>query len=271
MTLDTDAVASLTSELQALVLCAGEGSRLRPLTLTRPKPLIEVGGSPLVAHALRWLRSFGIRDVAINLHYLPETITTVLGDGSQYGVAITYSYEETLLGTAGAARQLLDWFRGTFIVVYGDVLTDVDITTLLQTHRTNHAIATLGLVASDDLTSKGVVVTDESGRIIEFVEKPSPDRLARLQATPVTLWANGGIYIVEPEALAAITPNTPYDFGHDLFPSLLAKQSALYGCPLQGYLQDIGSHEWLAQARADLAAGKVRVPKNIAHVTGAVR
>lgn len=254
--------------LRALVLCAGEGTRLRPLTLTRPKALVEVAGVPLAAHLLRWLRQFGVVDVAINLHYLPAAIPAALGDGSVFGMNIRYSYEEQLLGTAGAARRLASWFSGTFLVAYGDILTDVDLTPLIQMHRASGVLATLGLTKVDDPTRAGIVVTEPSGRVQRFVEKPSTAEVPALLDAQGTAWASGGIYVLEPAVLDLVPPDVPSDFGHDLFPQLLLQGAPVHALPLNGYLLDIGSLERLAQAEADARHGRVRLASTAGTVAG---
>ena len=130
--------------MKALILAAGEGTRMRPLTLDKPKPMLPVAGIPLLEHILLWLRKHGVDQVAINLNYRPEAITGYLGDGSRWGVEITYSYEDPILGTAGAAKKLEDYFEdGPFVIVYGDVLTDMDLMRLLRFHHDREAAATM--------------------------------------------------------------------------------------------------------------------------------
>jgi len=242
--------------MKALILAAGEGTRLRPLTLHKPKPMLPVAGRPLLAHIIEWLRSHAITRLAINLHYKPETIRDYFGDGSRFGVDITYSYEDRILGTAGAARRL-EWFLsdGTFVVVYGDVLTNLDLTALVRFHRERLAAdgvcraLTMALYRVPDPTQAGVVELDnpQGGRVLRFLEKPRPEQV-------FSDLANAGILVVEPVILEAIPPDTFYDFGHDLFPVLLDAQALLYGWPIpkDTYLIDIGSpekyqrvqHEW---------------------------
>ncbi|HLI27388.1 MAG TPA: sugar phosphate nucleotidyltransferase [Chloroflexota bacterium] len=234
---------------RALLLAAGEGTRLRPLTADRPKPMLPVAGKPLLAHLVELLRQHGITELAINLHYCPTVITDYFGDGRQFGVQITYSYEPTLLGTAGAARQLAWFFDRTFLVLYGDVLTDLNLTALLEWHRAHEARATLALYEVDDPTRCGIVELDADDRITRFVEKPAAAAgLGRL--------ANAGAYVLEPAVLAAVPPGRPCDFGRDVFPALLARGAALYGYRTDSYVLDIGSPERYTQANADLSAGR---------------
>jgi len=233
--------------VKALILAAGEGTRLRPLTLTRPKPMLPVAGEPLLAITIRMLRHHGITDIAINLHHHPETITDHFGDGTRFGVHITYSHEPELLGTAGAARKLAHFLDDTFVVVYGDVLTDLNYTTLVRFHRLKGALVTLSVYHVENPTEVGLVGIDDQWRVTRFLEKPRPEEV-------FTDLANSGVLVCEPEILSHIPPDTFYDFGHDLLPRLLAAGEPLYGVPLADgeYLIDIGTpekyqraqHEW---------------------------
>ncbi len=239
---------------KALILAAGEGTRLRPLTLDRPKPMVPIAGRPLLEHTVRWLRRHGVCEIAINLHYRPEAITSHFGDGAAFDVRITYSYEERLLGTAGAARKLAHFLGdGPFLVVYGDVLTDLDLRRLLSFHHAQAArqpalAATVSLYHVPNPTEVGLVGADDCGRITRFVEKPQP-------AEVFTDLANTGILVVEPHVIERIPPQVYCDFGRDLFPQLLADGVPLYGwvIPPGTYLLDIGTPEKYAQAQRDWA------------------
>jgi mannose-1-phosphate guanylyltransferase len=232
--------------MKALILAAGEGTRLRPLTLTCPKPMLPVGDAPLLVHIIRWLRGQGIRDVAINLHYLPEVITAYLGDGSRFGVQITYSYEDPILGSAGAAKKLEGFLSSPFLVVYGDMLLDVDLEPLVKLHRSSGSAVTIGLMEVDDPSSKGVVQLDERGRVLRFVEKPRPGEIqGRL--------VSAGIYLVEASVMEQIPANSYYDFGHDLIPRLLSEGVPLFARLLDGYLLDIGTPESYQKSQEDVS------------------
>jgi NDP-sugar pyrophosphorylase family protein len=241
--------------LKALVLAAGEGTRLRPLTLDLPKAMVPVDGQPILAHMLAWLARHGIRDVAINLHHCLDVITDFFGDGSARGMRITCSYEDRLVGTAGAARRLAGFLGdGPFLVVYGDVLTDLDLDALLAFHRERAgadpgAAATLALYRVPNPTEVGLVGLDGSGRITRFQEKPRPEEV-------FTDLANAGVLVVEPAVLDAIPDGEFADFGLDVLPGLLAADAPLYGWPIPGdtYLLDIGSLEKYAQAQRELPA-----------------
>jgi mannose-1-phosphate guanylyltransferase len=224
--------------MKALILAAGEGTRLRPLTLTRPKPMVPIGDRPLLAITVDQLRSRGITNLAINLHYHPETITDYFGDGADFGVHITYSHEPALLGTAGAAKQLQPFLDETFVVVYGDVLTNLDYGRLIRFHRDARALLTLSLYHVDNPTEVGLVALDDVGRLTRFLEKPRPEDV-------FSDLANSGILVCEPAILSSIPPATFYDFGHHLLPQLLGAGQPVYGLPVaeDEYLIDIGTPE----------------------------
>jgi len=241
-------IHSPSSIMRALVLAAGEGTRLRPLTLDRPKPMLPVAGRPVLEHIVRWLRSHGITQIAINLHHKPQAITDYFGDGRHFGVQIIYSFEESLLGTAGAARRLKDFLQGTFLVVYGDVLTNLNLTTLLDFHRHKQGAVTMALYRVENPSACGLVGLDGNSRIIRFVEKPPPEEV-------FTDMANAGVLVVESGVLAHVPPDTFYDFGHNLLPDLLAKGVPLYGYPIPEttYLIDIGTPESYRRAQQEWA------------------
>jgi dTDP-glucose pyrophosphorylase/phosphoheptose isomerase len=237
---------------RAFILAAGEGTRLRPLTLTRPKPMLPINGEPMLHYTLKWLRGHGVREVAINLHHCPDVVTDYLGDGSRYDLHIVYSHEDEVLGTAGAVRKL-DSFAsaGPLIVVYGDVLTDLDLTALMAAHNQHvaddpSAGVTLSLYHVPNPTEVGLVGMDETGRITRFVEKPKPEEV-------FTDLANAGVLVIEPDVVSRIPPNKFYDFGLHLFPQLLAQGVSMYGwvAPESTYVLDIGTPDKYAQAQHD--------------------
>jgi len=239
--------------MRALLLAAGEGQRLRPLTLHMPKPMVPVGGRPILAHLIGLLRRHGITEIAMNLHYQPEAIVDYFGNGEQFGVTLTYSYEEQLRGSAGAARSLEHFLTDAFVVLYGDVLTNVDLSSLVAHHHGSRSAGTIGLYEVSDPSRCGIVELDATGRVIRFVEKPAP---GTIQGN----LANSGILILEPSVLHYIPETEPVDFGLHLFPKLLSEGIPLSGKRLDGYILDIGSPDRLEQAEADYAAGVFHSP-----------
>jgi mannose-1-phosphate guanylyltransferase len=220
--------------MKALVLAAGEGTRLRPLTADCPKPMLPIGGQPLLAQIVLLLKQHGVTDIAINLHYKPWSIVRYFGQGRRLGVQIHYSLEEELLGSAGAAKRLEWFFDEPFIVFYGDVYTDMDLSELIATHRQRGGLITMALYAVDNPTECGIVELDDHLRVLRFVEKPAADQVfSRL--------ANAGVLLVEPEVLGLIPPDQRLDFGHDVFPMLLAKGQSLVGYPTEATVIDIGT------------------------------
>lgn len=236
--------------MKALILAAGEGTRLRPLTLDRPKPMLPINGKPLLEHIIGWLRHHEITQIAINLHYQPLSIVSYFGDGRNFGVEIKYSYEDPILGSAGAVKRLESYFDSSFVVVYGDILTDMDLEAMIRQHDKSNAILTMGLYHVDDPTIKSVVETDVDGRIRSFKEKPRPEEVS-------TNLANSGVYVAENQLIKHIPPDTFYDFGHHLFPDLLAKGERVYGHETNSYLLDVGLMETYRQANEDVVARRV--------------
>lgn len=208
--------------MRAIILAAGEGTRLRPLTERMPKPMVPIAGRPILEHNIRLLAKHGIRELAINLHHCPETITEYFGDGKAWGVSITYSYEPVLLGTAGAVKKVEHLFDETFLVVYGDNLTTCDLQQLCALHQEKGGIGTIALFHRDDPTSSGIVKLGEDEHIIRFLEKPAPCQV-------FSHWVSAGLLVLEPEVLDWIPTDRPSDFGRDVLPTLLQAGRPLYG------------------------------------------
>jgi NDP-sugar pyrophosphorylase family protein len=239
--------------MRALMLAAGEGQRLRPLTLSMPKPMVPVGGRPILEHLVALLRRHGIVEIAINLHYRPDAIVEYFGDGKRFGVELTYSHETHLLGSAGAAKALDGFLTETFVVLYGDVLTNVDLSALVAHHRASHCEGTIGLYEVDEPSRCGIVELGASGSVTRFVEKPAP-------GTIEGNLANSGILVLEPSVMNCVPSGVPYDFGVDLFPGLLSAGVPLSGKKLDGYILDIGARDRLEQAELDYRTGRFRSP-----------
>jgi mannose-1-phosphate guanylyltransferase len=236
--------------MKAMVLAAGKGTRLHPFTETLPKPMLPVAGRPVIAHIIEWLWRHGIHQIAIHLHYHPEVIREYFKDDSWRGAEITYSEEPELLGTAGGVKKMESFFGDPFLVVYGDVLTDLDLGALCTFHQ-NHCgapHATLVLDRREDCAQCGVVEIDKNGRIQDFKEKP-PSGGSR------SPWVNSGIMILDRALLKAIPAGRFCDFGRNVFPGWLLSGVVLYGwkMPESSYLIDMGTPDKLAQANHDWA------------------
>ncbi len=240
--------------MKAMILAGGMSTRLYPLTREVPKPLVPIAGEPNSAHLLRYLKSFGIEDVAINVHYLADKIEHAFGDGSQYGVNLTYLHEEKLMGSAGAVKAM-ESFLGddTFVVIGCDELTDMRLDALIAFHKKQSAIASIALVEAEDVTQYGVVVVDGNGRIEAFQEKPA-------KGLEKSKLVNTGVYVFEPAIFGRIPANEFYDFGKNVFPELQQDNAPFYGMTMQGaYWRDIGTPNEYRRASQDVLEGRVRL------------
>lgn len=236
---------------KAMILAGGMSTRLYPLTKEVPKPLVPIAGEPISGHVMRWLSSFGYDQVAINVFYLADSVERAFGDGSAYGVKLHYLREPELTGSAGGLKQMEHWFDDTFVVVGCDDLTNADLASLVRFHKERGALATIGLLESEEVDQYGVVILDADGRITGFQEKPA-------KGTEKSKLANTGIYVFEPEIFARIPANTFYDFGKQVFPELLADGLPFYGMQLQGaYWRDVGTPGEYRQATADVLEGRI--------------
>lgn len=237
--------------MRAMVLAAGVGERMRPLTNYLPKPLLPIANRPVMAHILTHLARHGFTEVLANLYYQAEAIADYFGDGSDYGVRLTYSFEEKLWGSAGSVKRNQEFFGDEpFLLIGADDLTDMDLTALRQRHREVGAIASLGLVEVEETSQFGIVVTDGAGRIQRFVEKP--------RGLAPSNTANTQIYLFEPEIHTFIPPDIWYDFGYNVFPALVAEGAPFYGFTLPGYWRDIGSADDYFAAQWDAMEGRLQ-------------
>jgi mannose-1-phosphate guanylyltransferase len=238
---------------KAVILVGGPGTRLQPLTDNIPKSLVPVLNRPFMEHTFAYLRHYGIEDILLTLSYLPETIRSYFGDGRRAGVRLSYYIEEEPLGTAGAVKNAEELLDNTFVVLNGDVFTDIDLADMFAFHRRNNAAATISLKWVDDPSAFGVVETDDSGRVRAFIEKPPA-----AQAT--TNWINAGIYILEPDVLKQVPAGTHYMFERGLFPGLLDSGQRVFGYTFQGYWMDTGTLEYYYTLNNDLLLSKTGSP-----------
>ena len=239
--------------MKAMILAAGEGRRMRPLTHSLPKPMLPVGGRPLVERLVRLLWEHGVREVAINLHHQPHALTGYVGNGSSMDVRVVYSLEETVLGTAGGVKRMQAFLRDDpFFVLYGDVFTDMNLSALASFHTKRRAALTMALYHAETPSECGMTRLSKDGRLLDFVEKPEA-------GTETSSWANAGVYVVEPSVLQHIPPNRPFVFGADLFPLLLQRAVPLFGYISDAAVIDIGTR--LGYARAQAAAAGQRAAR----------
>jgi NDP-sugar pyrophosphorylase family protein len=231
--------------MKAMVLAAGLGDRLKPITDHLPKPLLPIANRPVMAYIIEHLARHGFTEIIANLHYRGDQIRDYFGDGSQFGVHLTYTVEDRLWGIAGGVRRCRDFFGDdTFLVIGADDLTDMDLTEFLALHRAKQSIATIGLAEVEDTAQFGIVVTDAEGRIQRFVEKPEGEAPSNA--------ANTQVYLFEPALFDFIPPHRKYDFGFQTFPAMVAAQVPFYGFRLSGYWRDIGSMQDYLAAQSDL-------------------
>jgi NDP-sugar pyrophosphorylase family protein len=243
--------------MKAMVLAAGLGTRLRPLTKTTPKALLPVAGRPVLEWNLLLLKWHGITEVIINLHHLGEQIVSALGDGARFGLRLAYSHEPTLQGTGGGIKQAAPFLKdGPFLVLNGDTLSDCDLTALIATHRASGALATLALREDPEAATWGPVTLDAHGRILQINGNPP---LAEPRAA-LAACMFAGIHVMEQTVLNAI-PAGPGSI-IDVYGSLLRQGRPLHGYRMSGYWSDIGNPESYAQAQRDAAEGRLRLPES---------
>jgi len=238
--------------VKAVIMAGGEGTRLRPLTSNAPKPMLPLVNRPMMEHIVDLLRSHGITDIVVTVAFMPNAIRNHFGDGSEFGVRIVYAAEETPLGTAGSVRNAREHLDDTFLVISGDVLTDIDLGALIEEHRAKEALATIGLVRVENPLEYGIVIANEDGSIERFLEKPTWG-----QVFSDTI--NSGIYVLEPSIFDWIAPDEPVDFSGDVFPVLLEAGERIVGSVAEGYWEDVGTLDAYVRAHKDILDHRVQV------------
>lgn len=247
--------------MKAVVMAGGAGSRLRPLTVGRPKPMVPLVNKPVMAHIRDLLLYHGFRDVVVTLQYMADPIQDYFGDGSDRNMEIRYVIEEIPLGTAGSVKNAQQYLDDTFLVVSGDAVTDFDLQAAVDFHREKGAIATQVLYRVPRPVEYGVVIIDHEGRIQQFLEKPSWGEV-------ISDTVNTGIYVLEPEVLDYIPAGEPYDFSQNMFPKLLAAGAPLYGYVAQGYWTDVGTIQEYMRANCDILDGRVNIKEELGRHLG---
>ena len=230
--------------MKAIIIAGGIGERLKPITNSIPKPMVEVNGKPILLHIINLLKKHGIKDFIIALCYLPNVITEFFGNGKKFGVSIAYTYEDpdSPLGTAGAISMARDLISDTFIVTYGDILRDLDVKKMIDFHNRKRAFATINIYERKSKDAKSMVVIDINKKVLKFTERPEQTKKQEY------IWANGSFYIFEPEIFNFIPENKKSDFGAGIFPKITALKK-VYAYPTTGYFVDIGNLEKLEYAR----------------------
>ncbi len=240
--------------MKGLILAGGKGTRLRPLTINTPKPVVPVANSPFLLYQIDLMRSGGIQEIILSLSYQPRKIEDLLKDGSDYGVWIQYAVEGTPLGTGGAFKNAEENIDSTTVVFNGDVLTSLDLSAVLAQHRERGAIATLVLTPVDNPSAYGLVETSPEGWVQRFIEKPGPDEI-----TCNTI--NAGIYILEPSVLEYMPKGEAYSFERGLFPTLLEHKQPVLSFILDRYWIDIGTPHKYLEVHQDILGKKFTSPR----------
>ena len=237
--------------MQALILAGGKGTRLRPLTMHTPKPIVPIANQPFLLYQLELLKRADVRNVILSLSYQPQKIEEKMGDGTDYNVRISYAVEASPLGTAGAYKNAAGLITETTVVFNGDVLTDIDLNEVIRFHRERKAAATIVLTPVPNPTAYGLVETDQKdGRVRRFLEKPKEE-----EVTCDTI--NAGIYILEPRVLDYIPEAEPFMFEYGVFPQLLEREEPFFAYTWRGYWRDIGTASSYLAANLDVIAGRV--------------
>lgn len=246
-------------DIPVVIAAGGFGTRLRPITDKIPKPMVNVGGLPILHHTLNWFKFYGFKNFTLCLCYLPEIIQNYFNDGSDFGVKIDYVFEdqENPLGSAGAVSLALDKINSPFIVTYADILRKLDLNEFVSNHFLYKSDATISLHRSNSLLPKSKVdFNPKTYRIKKFIERPTQDQVDQ------TNWSNGSLYMFNPSIKAKLEYGIRQDFGHDIFPKLLADKARVFSYPVDDYFIDIGDIDKLQQAEYDIKSGKFKTYDN---------
>jgi mannose-1-phosphate guanylyltransferase / phosphomannomutase len=238
--------------MKAVIMAGGEGTRLRPLTSNQPKPMLPMANRPMMEHVVRLLRQHGMTDIVVTVAFMANSIRSYFGDGSELGVRMVYATEETPLGTAGSVLNAREELDERFLVISGDVLTDIDLGAVVDFHNDKGALATLALASVENPLEFGIVITHEDGSIERFLEKPGWG-----QVFSDTI--NTGIYVLEPEIFERIPGGRSVDFSGEVFPAVLEAGEPLFGYVADGYWEDVGTTAAYLKAHEDILDGKVDV------------
>ena len=239
-----------TDLMKAFILAAGKGTRLGELTQTCTKSMLPFGGKPLLDYIVTWLKSYNIRELIINIHHMPEQIMNYFGDGQKFGLTIVYSEEKNLLGTAGALDPMRDRLQERFLLIYGDLLTNVDLRAFTEWHAERDGSLSMTVYPVSDPTTAGIVEMDTDGRLTRFREKPRPNEI-------FSTLANAGVFVLEPNVLNFVPNDTYFDIGYDLIPALLMNGVRVYCYVIDDYLLDIGIPKRYEQAQLDFVAKRL--------------
>ena len=238
--------------MKAVILAGGEGTRLRPLTSNQPKPMMPLANRPMMEHVVRLLATHGFDDIVVTVAFLANQIRDYFGDGSDFGVRMRYATEETPLGTAGSVLNASEELDDTFLVISGDVLTDIDLGAIVKAHQDAGALASIALKRVENPLEFAIVITRPDGSIERFLEKPSWGEV-------FSDTANTGIYVLEPGIFDFIHADEVVDFAGDVFPAVLEKKLPLIGTVVDGYWEDVGTLEAYLRAHQDVLDQRVHI------------
>ncbi len=241
--------------MKAVIMAGGQGSRLRPLTINRPKPLVPLVDKPVMAHIVGLLKKHGFTEVVATLQFMADRVQDHFGDGASFGVQFHYSVEEVPLGTAGSVKQAESFLDEPFLVISGDALTDFDLSQVVAFHREHGALVTITLTRVPNPLEYGVIIVNEDGRVRQFLEKPSWSEV-------FSDTVNTGIYVLDPRVFEYIEPGRPFDFSQDLFPRIMEQGEPIYGYIASGYWCDIGNMQEYMRATADYLEGRVHLERD---------
>lgn len=250
--------------MKALILAAGKGERLKPLTDAIPKPMVEINKKPVLEYLILLCKKHGIKDIAINTSYLPEKIKDYFGDGKKWGVNLKFSFEPELLGTSGALNNFRDFFKDeSFFVIYGDNVTDLDLAKMMKYHKEKKAFVTSFLHKQknvDEKTTPGVVIFDDENRILKIIERPTKEEQVEInKVKEKNILSNSGIYILESKILEKI-PTGYSDFSKDIFPLLLQEGNPVYAYVDKGcYFEEVGQMNRYLLAKDRIESGKIKL------------
>lgn len=246
--------------MKAIILAAGKGERLMPLTEKTPKPMIPINNKPVLEYIISLLKQHNITEIAINTSHLPEKIKEHFGDGSKFGVKLKFSFEPELMGTAGSLNNFRDFFNEPFFVIYGDNVTNLNLTKMLEAHKNNNAFGTMYLYheqMSDANTTPGCVVLDEAGQVQELIENPNEEQKLQLaKLSEDRRFTNAGMYFFEKEVLDFI-PAGYSDFAKQIIPSLIKNNKKIYGFRFPAYIREVGGMKRYLKAKEEIESGSV--------------
>jgi mannose-1-phosphate guanylyltransferase / phosphomannomutase len=242
--------------MKGVILAGGRGTRLLPLTHDIPKPMLPLLGKPVMEYSIELLKKYDITTIAVMIHHHGEKIRSYFGDGSKWGVELTYFEDSPPLGTAGSIKAAEHFLDEPFVVISGDTLTNIRLLNGIQFHQQSNALLTIFMKKEMNPTDFGVITTNQNGEIIHYIEKP-------LRQEIISYMVNTGVYIVEPTVLQEIKPNCFMDFSHHIIPILLERKRRVYGYVTMDYWIDIGTFRRYKRAKRDLVSKKMKllVPK----------